>query len=196
MVLPLAKCHRTAYLHHHCQLMITTSIMNFLWSLVIFLFPLTAFLAIDYLSMTLTVCINNKSPKIHIYTNDYLENSLIIPPKCEIFQSFVFKNSHKVDQCVEQQELMTGVFVARCIEPCDKPMIRLLLGHVKHSLFELCTKYNNAGGVPPVHNPKHEQSGPHNQPPTKRSTETRAQQASAVDAGPHINVHQSTQNRG
>lgn len=82
---------------------------------------------IDYLSMAFTVRINNKDcPKIPIYIDDFVEDSLTIPPRCEIFHSFCFKNSHKVDQCVEQQELMTGVFVARAIVSCSKPMIRIL----------------------------------------------------------------------
>lgn len=82
---------------------------------------------LDYLSMTFTVRLaSHLVSSVSIYTEDLKGNTIVIPPRCEVVQNFQFHVQHKEDQVLDQQEIATGVFVARSLVSFKNPVLRVL----------------------------------------------------------------------
>lgn len=82
---------------------------------------------LSYNSMTFTVqTSNNIFESIPVYIEDIHSKHIVVPPRCEVVQSFRFQTDLKEDQVIHQQELAAGVFVARCVVSVKSPVIRIL----------------------------------------------------------------------
>jgi len=80
---------------------------------------------IDYATMTLTITVNNDIVTLNIWEGPE-ENTIVIPPRCEVIRHFKTKKTLTEDQVIDSIEIIPGVYIAKSIFNPNSAFLRVM----------------------------------------------------------------------